>query len=143
MNKKLLIIISLVLLIGSALFYDQVLAAFNGMTPLESLQFLANYILHATVATIVGIVLVGLPKIMKPWINALRWKRLDALKAQRTNRKRNRGIAQPIFTPKAPVTSNVNRTMISYLLKQAGVTEKQPPVTRQAKEVRTHIKLDM
>jgi len=142
MNKKLLIIISLVLLIGSALFYDQVLAAFNGMTPLESLQFLANYILHAMVATIVGIVLVGLPKIMQPWINALRWKRLDALKAQRVNRKRNRGIAQPISTPKAPVTSNVNRMMISYLLKQAGI-EKRQPVTRQAKEVRTHIKLDM
>lgn len=143
MNKKIYIVIGLVLLMGCVLFYEDILAVFNGMTVLEGLQFLGNYIIHVAVVTICGFMLVGLPKILKPWINALRWKRLDALKAQRVNRKRRRNAVQQSPSTKVPGLSSVNRMMMSYLLKQVGAQKSQPTTRQAAQPERSHIKLDM
>lgn len=75
MNKQLLIVLTFVGLIGGFLFADQIAAIFHGMTPLEALKMIMDYILHVAIVTIIGMVLFGLPEIIKPWMGLLRQKR--------------------------------------------------------------------
>jgi uncharacterized membrane protein len=135
MEKKYGILIALILLISAALFYDQILAAFSGMSVIESLKFIVTFVLHVTVGTICAYVLFGLPKIIAPWVRMLRLKRKAARKTQRAQGRR-----QSQTTPqRAPTTSRV----MGYLLNQLGYVEKKPTGQPRAQEPASHIKLDM
>jgi len=72
MNKPTLIFLLFVLAIGSLTFADQIAAVFDGMTPLEALNFIVTFILHVAVATIAAWVVFGLPEIVKPWLRMFR-----------------------------------------------------------------------
>lgn len=133
MNKKMLIVIGLVLVIGSALFYDQILAVFSGMSAIEAIKFIVSSALNATVGGICAYVLFGLPKIIKPWARMFRKKQRSAMKIQRA------GVRMQTIPQRAPTTNRV----MSYLLNQLGVVEKKPNGQPQAQEPVTHIKLDM
>jgi len=134
MKRNTLIALGFILIICAALFYDQILAKFNGMTLLESLRFIADYLIHATVVTICGLILIGLPEIIKPWARMFRQKQKSERKLQRADGRR-----QTIPTPqRAPTTNRV----MSYLLNQLGFVEKKPAGQPQVQEP-SHIKLDM
>jgi len=134
MKREYAVFISIVLVAGAALFYDQILAIFGGMSVIESMKFIVTFLLHVTVGTICAYVLFGLPEIIKPWMRMLRQKRKTARKMQRAEGRR-----QTITTPqRAPTTNRV----MSYLLNQLGFVEKKPAGQPQVQEP-SHIKLDM
>lgn len=78
MKKELLIFLGLIAVAGLALFFDDVLAYFNGMTPLEAVKQIFTFVLHVTVGTVCGYVVFGLPTIVKPWMRMLRRNRRHA-----------------------------------------------------------------
>lgn len=86
MNKHILIILLFVLGIGAAFYADDILAVFHGMGPLEALEFILNYVLHAAVVTIVAFVVMGLPTVLKPWLGLLRRKRKALRRGELPNR---------------------------------------------------------
>jgi len=73
--KPVLIVLTFIALIGGLVFHDQVLAIFAGMTPLAALKLITDYVLHVAVVTVIGLVVFGLPEIVKPWLALLRRKR--------------------------------------------------------------------
>lgn len=129
---KLITFVSIVLIAGAALFYDQILAVFSGMSVIASLKFIVTFILHVTVGTICAYVVVGLPEIVKPWVRMLRQKRKATRKTQRAE---GRGQSPQ----RAPTANRVT----SYLLNQLGFVEKKSTGQPQAQQSDTHIKLDM
>lgn len=72
--KHYLSILSVILLIACALFWKDVWSIFVGMSVLESMTMIVNFILHVVVATIIGYVAMTLPEFIKPWMRAFRWK---------------------------------------------------------------------
>lgn len=75
MKKEILIFFGLIAVAGLAMFFDDVMAYFNGMTPLEAIKQIFTFVLHVTVGTVCGYVVFGLPAIAKPWMQMLRRKR--------------------------------------------------------------------
>ena len=75
MKQPFLILLVMVLVVGAALFYDQVLAIFHGMSALEAMRTILTFVLHVAVVTIASYVAFTLPEIFKPWLQMLRWKR--------------------------------------------------------------------
>jgi hypothetical protein len=133
MNKKIMIALGFILLIGAALFYDQIWAVFSGMSVMESMKFIVTFILQVTVGTICAYVLFGLPKIIQPWMRLLRQKRKVSRKMQRAEGRRQ------ILPQRAPTQNRV----MSYLLNQLGFVEKKSTGQPQVQETPSHIKLDM
>jgi len=78
MKKPFVIVLVIVLVIAAVIFYDQVLAIFQGMSALEAMQTILTFVLHVAVVTILSYVAFTLPEIVKPWLQALRWKRRSA-----------------------------------------------------------------
>lgn len=78
MKSNGLIVLCIIAVIGAALFGDQVIALFVGMSPLESLQVIVKFILHVAVATIVSYVALTAPELFKPWMRTLRRNRRTA-----------------------------------------------------------------
>ncbi len=73
--KNLMIFLTSVLLIACVLFWRQVWGIFAGMSVLESLSMIVQFVLHAAVATIIGYAAMILPEYLLPWLKAFRWKR--------------------------------------------------------------------
>ena len=92
--KQAITILSLIALAAAALFWQQVWSIFAGMTVLESLEMIVQFILHVAVGTIVVYGVATAPELIKPWMRALRQKR----RAQR----RGRVVAQatPAMKPR-------------------------------------------
>lgn len=78
MRGGFMIVLCIIAVIGAALFGNQIVALFAGMTPLESLQVIVKFILHVAVATIVSYVALTAPELLKPWMRTLRRKRRTA-----------------------------------------------------------------
>lgn len=117
MNGSLLIVLGIIVVIGAALFGDQVIALFAGMTPLESLRMIVTFILHVAVATILSYAALTAPELLKPWLKTLRRKR----------RGTHRGASQPA----APRTPRMNYSALAnWLLKQQSQPKQrqQPPM---------------
>jgi hypothetical protein len=133
MNKKIMIALGFIVLIGAALFYDQIWAVFSGMSVMESMKFIVTFILHVTVGTICAYVLFGLPEIIKPWVRLLRQKRKTARKTQKAEGRRQ------ILPQRAPTTNR----MVGYLLNQLGFVEKKSTGQTRVQEPTSHIKLDL
>ena len=73
--KPLFVFLGLALTAGVALFWQDVLAVFRGMTVLESMKFIVTFILHVAAGTIAAYVLYTLPEIVNPWLRALKKSR--------------------------------------------------------------------
>lgn len=78
-RKDFMIVLVIIVLIGAILFYDQILAIFQDMSPMEAMKFIVSFVLHVAVATIVSYIAYTLPEFVKPW-----------MKMMRTNRRRGR-----------------------------------------------------
>ncbi len=109
MKKNLLVVAVIVLVIGVALFHEQVWALFRGMTPLESLKFIFNFVLHVVVVTIVSYIAYTLPEIVTPF--------LRMFKRNRRTARRNRSQVKPVSTRQPKLTTDM--LLREYILKQA------------------------
>ena len=74
MKKQYLPALIMITVAGAAIFGQDILAIFRGMSPLEMLQTLITYLLHIAIGTVAAVVIFGLPKIVQPWTRTLRWK---------------------------------------------------------------------
>jgi hypothetical protein len=112
MKKIFLVFVMMTLVIGVVVFYDQVLAIFKGMTVLESLKFIYQYILHVVVVTICMFLLYNLPEIFMPWVKWMKATFRMKRRAVRHNR-----IAQSIQKQKSP-RMNADMLLRAYVLQQ-------------------------
>lgn len=120
--KHILIVLTFIGVIGGLVFYDQVLAVFDGMTPLESLRMIWSFVLHAVVTTILGYAgLLAYREIVLPGLRMLRQKR-------KTTR---RGRIQPkAAAPRAP---RVNKdSLLVWLASQLQRRESKATATTEA-----------
>lgn len=119
--KHLLIVLAFIAGIGALVFYDQVLALVQGMTPLESLRMIWTFVLHAAVTAIVGYgVMLVYREIVLPGLAALRRKR--------TAGRRGRVQPKPV-TPRAP---RMNRDAVLYWLANQLQRKEKPAQANQA-----------
>lgn len=72
--KQIMVILTILLLIATALFYKQVWAIFAGMSVLEAMNTIVTFILHVAVATIAAYAVMLVPEYVKPWLKVFRWK---------------------------------------------------------------------
>lgn len=74
-RKDFVIVLVIVVVVGAILFYDQILAVFQGMSPLEAMRFIVSFVLHVSVATIASYAAYTLPEFVRPWLRMMRTKR--------------------------------------------------------------------
>jgi hypothetical protein len=94
MNNPFVIFLSIVLIVSGSLFYDQVLAIFRAMTPLEAMQQIATFVLHVIVVTILGYVAITVNHIVRPWVRMFQQKQRTVQKNFRRARKSSSHSAQ-------------------------------------------------
>lgn len=128
--KNFIILASCILVIAAALFYDQVLAVFSGMTTLEALKFIATFILHVVTTTICGYIFIALPEIIKPWLRM----------HKKTSKAKTR-LPLQIKTSK-PKRMSTNQILQTLLAKQIGLDTHRSNVTTTASPEEHQIKLD-
>ena len=131
MNKHILIILLFVLGIGAAFYADEILAIFHGMSPLEALEFIFNYVLHAAVVTIVASLALGLPKLIQPWMRVLRRKRKALRRGEFPNR-----------APLTPRTPRLNKDALLAWLAGQMLKERHRRVPAQPQQS-DDIRLDL
>lgn len=126
-RSELIILLGLVLVVAAVLFWDQVKDIFAGMTPLEAMQTVVQYILHVVVITIFGYVIFGLPAILKPWLKMLR---------RSPRRWRSGPNAQWQKAPRMPKLTAEQRTLLLLQQLQNGRMPRQatPPSSTQQNE---------
>ncbi len=131
MNKPLMIFILIALVVGGALYADQILALFHGMSVLESLQFIWQFVLHVAVITIVVYLLQTLPEFVKPWSKVL------GLKWQLRMRQMRKGRWSE--TPKTPRAKplSTDQLMRMYIARQmsGGIKPNHEPVHHDENEI--------
>lgn len=131
MNKHIMIILLFVLGIGAAFYADDILAVFDGMGPLEALEFIFNYVLHVAVVTIVAFVAFGLPKLIQPWMRVLR----------RKQRAMRRGEL-PSRAPSTPRTTRTNKdAALAWMAAQLARVQ-TPKGSQQRNDDGDNIRLD-
>ena len=102
------------------MFYDQVLAIFAGMTVIDSLKFIVQFILHVAVGTIAAYVVYTLPEILKPWMRTMR-------KSRRGGRGRGVKVAE---VQKSKGTT-VDALLRAYVMSTMPKVKKMPTVPPQ------------
>lgn len=115
-RKDFMILLAIVSVIGAILYYEQILAIFRGMSPLEALKTIVTFVLHVSVTAIVSYVAISLPKITRPWLKALR--------SQRRRVKRQPAVQQQP-SPRAP---RLTSAQILQLLASQSPTRSKPAV---------------
>jgi len=121
MKQDWMIVMCILLALGGILFYDQVLTVFHGMSVLEAMQTIVQFVLHVAVVTIISYVVFTAPALIKPWVRML-------TKRQRSM-QRGRAIAQqtPSRKQSAP---RLNRDQVLFWMMnqvmQARQNGKQP-----------------
>lgn len=126
--RQAITILSLIALAAAALFWQQIWSIFAGMTVIESLEMIVQFILHVAVGTIVMYGAATAPDLIKPWMRALRQKR----RAQR----RGRAVMQE----KAPVMKQ-RRMSVDQLLAMLAPTQKIQKTTVHPQEDRVDLNL--
>lgn len=120
-KKEYLLVLGLVAVIGGLLFFDQVMAVFQGMTPLDAIQTIWQFILHVTVGTIFAYLIIGLPEIVKPWVRMLRRRR-------RIWRAGPDARGESQNTPRMPRLTAEQRTILLLQQLQNGGGKHTPPL---------------
>lgn len=124
MKKTMVFLIALVL-IACALFWRQVWGIFAGMSVIESMSMIVQFVLHATVATIIGYVAMTLPEYIKPWLKTFRWKQRQA---RRVSRRPVQSI-EPVMNSRKLTVDQILR-----LLAPASTTIKKMPHAQEPDE---------
>ena len=132
MNKPLMIFVMIALVVGGGLYANQILALFHGMSPLESLRFIWQFVLHVAVITIVVYLIQTLPEFVKPWSKALglKWR----LRLRQVRRGRGADVQK---TPRAKPLST-DQLMRMYIAKQmsGGVKTTKSEPMREENDIR-------
>ena len=136
MKKEHLIFLGVLLVIGVILFFDQVLALFQGMSPLEAMQKIFSFILHVVVVTILSYVAFTLPEIVKPWLRMVRRRG----RAHRRGRF-GRGEPTPRFTGTFSNKDRVLWWMVNQMAKRQSSKDAQPSI-QQSQNKNDGIRLD-
>jgi hypothetical protein len=92
-RKDFMIVLVIIVLIGAFLFHDQILARFQGMSPMEAMKFIVSFVIHVAVATIVSNIAYTLPEFVKPWMMMMRTNR-RRVRRQPTQQKQPRQRSQ-------------------------------------------------
>ncbi len=121
--KRLFPFLILLLMIAAVLFWRQVWGLFAGMTVLEAMGTIVQFILHVTVATLAGYAVTMLPEYVAPWLKAFRWEQRTARRARRHGQE-----AAPVM--KAP-RMNFNPLLMALLAKQAHPTPRPPQIKKR------------
>lgn len=103
--KQYVIVLSLIGAAAAALFWKQVLAIFIGMTVLESLEMIVQFVLHVAVATVIAYGVMTLPEFIKPYWKLFRWKQRAA----------RRGARRQVIHEAAPRTKQPRLTVQQLL----------------------------
>ena len=119
MKKEHLIILGMTALGGAALFFDDALAFFAGMSPLEAVKTIFTFILHVAVGTIAATVALGLPKIVRPWLKMLKRRQRQAWRAGPNAQWR-------VQTPKMRLTAEERALMLLAKLQGMGRRDLPP-----------------
>ncbi len=72
--KHYLTVLALIALAAAVLFWKQIWSVFIGMTVLQSLEMIMQFILHVAVGTIVVYGVATAPELLKPWLRSFRQK---------------------------------------------------------------------
>lgn len=116
MKKNMLIMAVIILVIGVALFHEQIWALFRGMTILEALKFIYTFILHVTVATLASYALYTLLEFAKPVVEFVK-SVTRTIRRNRRAARRNRSQAKPAVARSPKLTTDM--LLREYMLKQA------------------------
>lgn len=127
--KNLYIFAGGVLLVGALIFWRDVIALFAGMTPLESIQFIGNAMLHTAVVTICLWGATTLPELVKPWARMLR----------KAGRRRRKAVYQGVQVQRVK-DSSLQRTLMAIAAKQAGVKEIRPSQPTEPQRINVNLK---
>lgn len=137
--KRLFPFLILLLMIAAVLFWRQVWGLFAGMTVLEAMGTIVQFILHVTVATLAGYAVMLVPEYVMPWLKAFRWKQRTARRAGRHGQE-----AAPVM--KAP-RLNLNSLVMSLLAKQTpsafGISPKRRTRLGEVGNEEPSIRLDL
>lgn len=108
MNRLMFFVLFMVLLLITAglLFFDQVLSIFQGMTVLQSMQMIVQFILHVAVATIAAYALYQVNELILPWWRAAKYRWMRFQKKQ--IKMRNQWFDKALEKRSAP---KVNKSM--------------------------------
>lgn len=114
--RDLAIIMTFLAMIGGLVFYNQVVAIFAEMTPLEALNTIITFVLHVAVVTIAVWAVTTLPDLVKPWMRALKWKRKQAKRGGPSTILRQRsGQALRTRTPRLTSDQMMKLYMMQFL----------------------------
>lgn len=117
--KNFITFLMIVTVTGALVFWREVWAVFAGMSVLEALNMIVQFLLHIAAVTVIGFLLTTLPAMIKPWIKVLRWKGATTLRSRDRRRARETNIPQRVSMPKVD-----KNAMIAALLQ--GNIQRQP-----------------
>ena len=116
---------------GAALYWQEIAALFAGMTPVEILKQIASFALHVAWITILGFLATTLPKMVKPWLRALKREGYHKIRTARRT--------PVVMRTQKPESLSV-RQLTAVLAKQAGVRQVSESASQPTPP---EIKLDM
>lgn len=97
MIKKFTVVLIFIAAVGSLVFYDQVLSAFNGMSVIESIKVIWTFVLHVALGTVFAVILYQALELLDPLV------KFSAKMLQRKRRNLRRGrFTQKIQSPRQP-----------------------------------------
>ena len=76
--KNFMLFLAVVAVVGGLLFWRDVWAIFAGMSVIEALSMIVQFLLHIAVVTIIGFLVTTIPAMIKPWMGLARLKRKQA-----------------------------------------------------------------
>jgi len=123
MNKKDVLILSVIaMVVGAVFFGDQVLSIFRGMSPLEAMKFIVNFLLHVVVLSILSFLLYGLVEFAGPVMKLIRGR------GSKVQRRRGTEV-QKVQAPRL----NTNQALRMFALKEMmkGSRRESPPTAPQ------------
>lgn len=103
-------VVLVLMIIGTlALFWDDVLAAVNGMTPLEAAEFIWMVTVKSTVLAICAWLASTVPHIVKPWLKLVKRRQRQAWRSGP-----NAQWKQHQQTPKMPKWNSTERALLLW-----------------------------
>lgn len=96
----------LLLITAGLLFFDQVLSIFQGMTVLQSMQMIIQFILHVAVATIAAYAVYQVNELILPWWRAAKYRWMRFQKKQ--IKMRNQWFDKALEKRSAPKTKSMS-----------------------------------
>ena len=121
--KSMMIFLSSILLIAAMLFWRQVWGIFAGMSVLEAMNMIVQFILHVAAATIVGYAVTLIPEYVLPWLKSFRRKR--------GGRRTGNGDRRSVSVPSMPKFGRKDQLLMQMLAQMANPTSRPPQIKRQ------------